>query len=356
MKFRKIMLGALSALMITAGFTACDDEDWDAIKEGSTIEMAQNRAFLLNEGAYKKNNAGITYFNWMTDEVYGNDLYLTQNKKQLGDTGQDIIEEDGYLYVTVYGSNLIVKLNSVGVEKARVSVSSDLGQPRYMVEEDGYLYVTCYGGYIAKYKTSDLSYVSSVKVGDNPEYIIEEDGKLYCTNSGWGKDNRVAIVDIKSFSTATFQEVMPNPDHIIEVADHIYVQGYGAELEYPWGELKNGKYTQIGNASSWCEYNDVLYLCNSVTDWDTYTTTNTFYSYNAKTSKLNNSSFLKNAPAELNSASIFNMCANPKNGDIYIMVSDYVNNGTIYHFKNDGSFVNKFTSTGVGPRKIVFLN
>ena len=208
MKFRKIMLGALSALMITAGFTACDEDDWDAIKEGSTIEMAQNRAFLLNEGAYKQNNAGITYFNWMTDEVYGNDLYLTQNKKQLGDTGQDIIEEDGYLYVTVYGSNLIVKLNSVGVEKARVSVSSDLGQPRYMVEEDGYLYVTCYGGYIAKYKTSDLSYVSSVKVGDKPEYIIEEDGKLYCTNSGWGKDNRVAIVDIKSFNKATFQEVM----------------------------------------------------------------------------------------------------------------------------------------------------
>ena len=29
MKFRKIMSGALSALMITAGFTACDDEDWD---------------------------------------------------------------------------------------------------------------------------------------------------------------------------------------------------------------------------------------------------------------------------------------------------------------------------------------
>ena len=356
MKFRKIMLGALSALMITAGFTACDDEDWDPIKEGSTIEMVQTRAFILNEGNYGDNNAGITYFDWMTDNTYNSDLYMAQNKKALGDTGQDIIVEDGNIYVILSNSKSIVKLNSVGVEKVRISVPADLGDPRYMVEENGYLYVTCYGGFIAKYKASDLTFVSKVAVGLNPEFIIEEDGKLYCTNSGWGKDNRVAVVDIKKFDTATFQEVMPNPDHIIEVADHIYVQGYGAAYDYPWGELKNGKFTQIGNASNWCAYGNMLYIVNSVTDWTTYTTSNTFYSYNAKTGTLNNSSFLKNAPAELASSSVYGMSTNPKTGDIYIMTSDYVNNGNVYHFRNDGTFVSKFGTTGLSPRKIVFLN
>ena len=141
MKFRKIMLGALSALMITAGFTACDDEDWDPIKEGSTIEMVQTRAFILNEGNYGDNNAGITYFDWMTDNTYNSDLYMAQNKKALGDTGQDIIVEDGNIYVILSNSKSIVKLNSVGVEKVRISVPADLGDPRYMVEENGYLYV-----------------------------------------------------------------------------------------------------------------------------------------------------------------------------------------------------------------------
>ena len=356
MKFRKLMLCALSALMIAAGFTACDDDEWDPTKEGSTIEMEKTRAFVLNEGLYERNNAGITYFDWMTDNVYNSDLYMAQNKRQMGDTGQDIIEEDNNIYVVLSGSKLLLKLNSVGVEMARASVSSDLGDPRYVVEDGGYLYVTCYGGFIAKYKASDLSFVSSVKVGSNPEFIIEENGKLYCTNSGWGKDNRVAVVDIKAFNTASFQTVMTNPDHIIEVNDRIFVQGYGDAYDYPWGELKNGKYTQLGNASNWCKHGDMLYLVNSVTDWSTYTTSNTFYSYNAKTSTLNNSSFLKNAPAELASASVYGMSTNPKTGDIYIMTSDYSNNGIVYHFKNDGTYVTKFTTTGISPRKIVFLD
>ena len=98
MKFRKLMLCALSALMITAGFTACDDDEWDPTKEGSTIEMAKTRAFVLNEGLYERNNAGITYFDWMTDNVYNSDLYMAQNKRQMGDTGQDIIEENNNIY------------------------------------------------------------------------------------------------------------------------------------------------------------------------------------------------------------------------------------------------------------------
>jgi len=351
------MYAALCALMISAGFTACsDDDEWDPTAEGSQIEMAQTRAFILNEGSYGKNNAGITYFNWMTDAAYGTDLYYTQNGTQLGDTGQDIIEEDGYLYVVLSGSKRIVKLNSVGVVQKAISVSEDLGDPRYVVEENGYLYVTCYGGYVAKYKASDLSYVGKVQVGANPEYIIEENGKLYCTCSGWGQDKRVAIIDINSFSSATFQEVMDNPDRIIEANDRIFVQGYGASYDYPWGELKNGTFTQLGNASCWCEHNDILYIVNSVTDWSTYTTNNTFYSYNAKSSTLNNTSFLKNAPAELATSSVYGMSVNDENGDIYIMTSDYVNNGTIYHFKSDGTYVTKFTSTGISPRKIVFLD
>lgn len=358
MKLRKIMFSVLGALAVTASFTACsDDDEWNPLDEGSKVYVAQTRAFVLNEGAYQKNNAGITYFDWVADTTFNYDLFMAQNGKQLGDTGQDIIEEDGYIYVAVYGSNYITKLNGFGVELATVKLPEELGEVRYMVEEDGYLYVTCYGGYVAKVQTSDLKYVASVKVGDNPEYIIEEDGVIYCTNSGWGKDNRVAAISTSSFSAPTFYNVMGNPDHIIEVNDRIFVQGYGDAYDYPWGELdvKTGKFTQIGNASTWAAYDDVLYLVNSVTDWSTYTTTNYFSTYNTKTNQLTEGNFLKNMPSELATTSIFSMSVNPYNGHLYLMTSDFVNNGKIYHFDEKGNFVKQLESTGVGPRKIVFF-
>ncbi len=358
MKLRNLMFSVLSALAVTATFTACsDDDEWNPLEEGSKIYVAETRAFLLNEGAYQKNNAGITYFDWLADTTFNYDLFMAQNGKQLGDTGQDIIADDDCIYVTVYGSNYITKLNSLGVEQARTKLPEELGEVRYMVEEDDYLYVTCYGGYVAKVQTWDLKYVSSVKVGDNPEYIVENDGKIYCTNSGWGKDNRVAVIDADKFTSASFMNVMTNPDHILEVNDRIFVQGYGDYYDYPWGELnvKTGEFKQIGNASSWATYGDIIYLVNSVTDWNTYTTTNYFSSYNTATNQLTETSYLKNMPEELASASVCGMSANPYNGHLYIMTSDYVNNGVIYHFDANGNFIKKFSSTGVGPRKIVFF-
>ena len=192
----------------------------------------------------------------------------------------------------------------------------------------------------------------------NPEYIVKKDGKLYCTCSGWGADKRVAVIDIKSFDKASYFDVMDNPDRIIEVDGHIYVQGYGADWSYPWGELdtNTGKFTQIGNCSSWASYKNTLYLAFSETDWSTYATTTTFTSYNAKSGQLNKASFLKNAPSTLTSSSVYGMSVNEKTGDIYVLTTDFVTNGRIYHFNSDGTFVKDFASSGVNPRKIVFLD
>ena len=360
MEIRKWVAVTLSVLAISAGFTSCssDDDEWNWEKEGSTIPMSQTRAFILNEGSMGKNNANIIYFDWKTDIVYPYDLFRQQNGVMLGDVGQDIIVDDNDdLFVIMSGSKRIYKLNSVGARKADVSVSTDLGDPRYGVIDKGYLYVTCYGGYVAKYDTKTLSFAGSVKVGDNPEYIVKENGTLYCTCSGWGKDNRVAAIDIKSFDKASFFEVMSNPDRIINVGGKLFVQGYGADWSYPWGLLDTAKgtFTQLGNCSAWTAYRNTLYLVNSVTDWSTYATTSTFYSYDVSSGKLNNASFLKNAPEKLTSSSVYGMSVNEKTGDIYVLTTDFSASGNVYHFQSDGTFVKEF-ATDVNPRKVVFLD
>ena len=361
MEIRKWAAVTLSVLAISAGFTACssDDDEWNWEKEGSTIEMSETRAFILNEGSMNNNNANLTYFDWKTDATYPNDVFMKQNGIALGDVAQDIIVDDNDdIFIIMSGSKRIYKLNGVGVRKADVSVSAELGDPRYGVIDNGYLYVTCYGGYVAKYDTKDLSFKGNVKIGDNPEYIIKEGGKLYCTCSGWGNDKRVAAIDIKSFDKASFYEVMDNPDRIISVGGKLFVQGYGADWSYPWGQLDTAKgtFTQLGNCSAWTAFRNTLYLVNSVTDWSTYATTSTFYSYDVSSGKLNKDSFLKNAPEQLTSSSVYGMSVNEKTGDIYVLTTDFVTIGHLYHFKSDGTFLKDFPTTGVNPRKVVFLD
>lgn len=352
------MIAALSMIALCSGFASCSDDDDEAWwnKAGSKIQMTNTRAFILNEGSMNKNNAGITYFDWKADTTYKADLFMTQNSISLGDVGQDIIvSKSGNIFVIMSNSKVIYKLNSVGIRIANMSMPVNLGDPRYGVEVGNYLYVTCYGGFVAKIDTEKMEVVGSVQVGANPEYIIEKDGTLYCTCSGWGNDLRVAAIDIKTFEEANYYEVMVNPDRIVEVNGHIFVQGYGAYYDYPWGELnvKDGTFDILGHASALTGYSNKLYTAYSETDWNTYETTTTFFIYDTNSAQMTE---MENIPDELRSMSVYGMNVNPYTGDLYIMTTNFVTNGFVYHFKADGSFVGKFESTGVNPRKIVFFN
>ncbi len=358
MKFRSLFLAVLSGLAITAGFTSCsDDDDWDWSKEGSKVEMSESRAFIINEGSMNKNNATMTYFDWRTNQVYNQDLFITQNGTMMGDVAQDIIVDGKNMYVIMSGSKCIYKMNTVGVSEGRMSIPNELSDPRYGVIDGDYLYVSCYAGYVAKINKKTMSVEGKVEIGKNPEYIIKYNGKLYCTCSGWGADKRVAVIDLKNFNKADYFDVMDNPDRIIEVDGHVFVQGYGAYYDYPWGELNvsTGEFKQLGNCSSWASYKGTLYLAFSETNWTTYETNTTLSAYNVKTGAMNNS-FFKDAPEELGYSSVYGVSVNDKTGDIYVMTSDFVSNGLVYHFDSNGSFVNKFSTTGVNPRKIVFLD
>ncbi len=352
----------LCALLLGGSLTACsdDDDDWSN-DEGSKVELPRERVFILNEGAYEMNNAGITFFDPNGTMPTIADLYYTQNDARLGDTGQDIIEYEKNIYVSVYGSKYITRLNAAGVEQARYSFTEAQGAPRYMVADNGKIYVTLYSGNVARLDATTLAFEGMVKVGNNPEQIIEEDDILYCLNSGWGKDNRLSIIDTRTFASAENVEVFGNPDQIIEVGDKIIIQGYGGDYPnytYPVAVFDpvNKTYQEIGKGTRIAGYGNTVYVIYSETDWDTYTTTNTFYTYNVQTGSVNNASFLKNAPAEVASGSIYMLSINEENGDIYIGTSDYTTNGDIYRFKNDGTFVEQFESGGVSPRKAIFMD
>ena len=366
MKIRSLFFGVLAALALTAGFTSCSDDD-DDNNGGLIIDPVVNEyALVLNEGSWGNNNATLSAFNWRSHEVFDAEcVYKAINNQALGDVGQDIIRDDrGNIYISMFGSAYVCKLKNNGEEICRTYFNScemaDLGQPRYLAIEDGFLYVSCYGDYVAKLKASDLSYVGKVKVGNNPERFVIEDDVLYCTSSvdeSYVADNRLAVIDLKKFDSAKFFTPMSNMDRILESNDRIFVQGYGDYYDYPWGEVNitTGEFTKLGNASCWAENDDVIYTVNSVTDWSTYEVTNYFATYNTKTSQLTEGNYLKNAPAELLSASVYGMEFNPYTDYLYVMTSNFTTNGKVYVFDKNLNYVTMFSTTGINPKTMVFF-
>ena len=160
MKLRSLFFGTLCMLMLGVSFTSCSDDDDDSKKndEGSKVELPENRVYILNMGSYQKNNAGITFYapNKSLDVI--DDIFFKQNNAKLGDAGQDMISYNNHIYVAVYGSKYITKLNEACVELKRYEFTDEQGQPRCMVAENGKIYVTLTSGNVARLDANTLAF------------------------------------------------------------------------------------------------------------------------------------------------------------------------------------------------------
>lgn len=368
MKVKSLVFGMLSMLALSVAFTACSDNDDESSNDdGSVVELPKNRAFILNEGKSKANNAGIAFYAPDKDAKDSKNnfianIYKDQNGKGLGDTGQDIIEYDDNMYVVMSGSKLLLKLNKAGVEQKSLSFSESDGSPRYMAAEDGKIYVSLYSGKVARVDAKTLTIEKYVETAANPEQMAIAGNKLYVANGGVkGKGTTVSVVNLATFEKEKDIDVLINPNLMLEANDEIYLISWGDFGNIPYSLQRinaDGTSDVIGEASFFAEHNDVIYAVLSKSDWSVQppVTVNTYFTYNAKTHTPNNESFLKkDVPAELASAGVYAINVDD-NGDIYITTSDYTTNGDVYRFSSNGAFMEKFDCGGINPRKILFVD
>ncbi len=369
LKYSFAMLAAMAGVMVSCS----DNDDNDFDDSGSKVEMGNHRVFILNEGTWGMNNANISYYNPDKTGDVISDIFLLQNGVQLGDNGNDLIKYRDNMYVAVYNSNYIARLNSAGVELNRNEFASDpdlQGGIRSIKAEDGYIYASFYGGVIAKIDSNTLEVVAKLATdGMNLEDVAIEDGKLYVANSYGIIDgnyvyfNEIIVVDLRSFTQLPSFTVTTNPNRVMEADDKIFVisndysqESYVLQMIEP---RKDNKVTVLGFATDMAEGNDVLYLVDSRTDYTTvpFTTSNRFFSYDIKRGAMNESSFLKDAPAELASSSVYSMAVDDETGDIYVNTTFYTySNGDCYRFRRDGSMVEMFDCGGQNPRAMVFFD
>lgn len=357
---KKVFRGALCACVVSLALASCEPAD---LGGGSAPVVSKPDVFILCEGSYQANNADITAYKSDSMQCTGG-YYLEQNGRYLGDTGQDILYHDGHLYVSVYGSSYVAKLNLDGEELGRYSFSAEEGQPRYLTAEGDYLYVTLYSGQVAKMRASDLSVVDYAPVGMNPEDIVVYRDQLLVANSGWGYDNTVTIIDMATFEPVITITVEWNPQQFVLAGDSVYLLAKGQydenwNCDYPVQSIDVDKCTArtVAYAAFAVAYGDTLYMCHSVTDWTTYETTNEFFTYDVSTSVVDRTSFLQGDTEEVTSNSVYMMELNPTNGDIYIGLSGnkFVSSGMVHRYNSDGQLIHRFDVQGANPNQVAFV-
>ena len=357
---KKVYRSALCACLAGFVLASCEPEKGGYMPEPT---VSNPDVFILCEGLYQANNADISAYRTDSMSCMG-EYYLAQNGRYLGDTGQDILYHKDYLYVAVYGSSYVAMLDLKGKELTRYSFSTEEGQPRYLAAEGDYLYVTLYSGQVVKMLASDLSVVDYATVGKNPEGVVVYDGQLLVANSGWGADNTVTVIDMATFEPVKTITVAWNPQQFILSGDSVYLLANG-EYDENWNcdypvqhiDVASGKVRTIGNASRGVAYDGKLYLCQSVTDWATYETVNTFFTYDVATATVDGQTFLQGDTEELTSNSVYMMEVNPANGEIYIGLAGnkFVSSGMIHRLSRDGHLIHRFDVNGANPSQAAFV-
>lgn len=368
----------LTFVLIATGMAACSNDDepkWD--DTDSKVELPAQRMFVLNQGIWNSNNATLSLINPDIPSQSIDDIFQLQNGVRLGDTGQQVVEEDGEMFVAMATSNYLLKLNSAAVEEGRLSFVNDpdlTAGIRYIAAEDGYVFATFYGGYLLKINARTMTIDKKVKTpAANLEGIAIADDKIYVSDayemvygqgsgSGYVYHDQVLVYSARDLSQLATVTVGVNPNKIVEEDDRLFVMCLGNYADKGYTaymiDADNGnKVTLIGDSTEVATYDDKAFFVNSITDWLTYTTTNTFFSYDIKTGRTDNSSFLKGAPAELSSATISMVSINPDNGDIFIGVSYYASsNGDLYRFDRLGNYLGKLSSGGQHPVSAVYFD
>lgn len=358
---KKVYRGALCACVAGLVLASCEPV---AQSGDDAPVVSKPDVFILCEGLYQANNADITAYKSDSLLCTGG-YYLKQNGQYLGDTGQDILYHKDHLYVSVYGSSYVAKLDMDGKELARYSFSAEEGQPRYLAADGEYVYVTLYSGKVAKLKADDLRVVDYAPVGKNPEDVVVYKNQLLVANSGWGYDNTLTVIDIASFDSIASITVEWNPQQLLVMGDSVFLLANGQydenwNCDYPLQSVNVEERTArtVAYAARAVAYDGTLYLCKSTTDWITYETINTFFMYDVERAEVNYESFLKGDTEEVTSNSVYMLEVNPKNGELYIGLAGnkFVSSGMIHRYGRDGLLIHRFDVQGANPSQAAFLN
>ena len=357
MKKQFVKILSLCVLGATTVFVSCDKNNDDEKPEVKT----EKRVYILNEGSWNGNNSTLDVYYPDGENDYQSKIFAAANGQGLGDTGQDLLAYGDRIYVSVWGSNYLAKLDQKGKIIEKHEFTADEGQPRQLAAKDGYIYVSTYGSKVIKFDTTTIATSKgSVEVGPHPEGICISGNTLYATIAGdynVAYDSTLAVVDLTNFTLKDKFVVGLDPNIVLAVKDELYVIHYTDPLagtqEIMSVNPTAKTSTLFSDGSKIATDGENLYYVKSFTDYSEYPIVKTVTSFAKKDSET--SPLDLTSTPELSSAIVYLFEIDPDNGDFYVGTTDYATNGVIYRFDKNGKFITKFETSSISPSHAAFL-
>ncbi|MBM6759321.1 YncE family protein [Bacteroides mediterraneensis] len=351
---------AFMAIPLVGGLTACDNEDIPTPTTDPEPTTTYG-AYIVNTGNWGANDGSIQWFD-MASQTVSSDLYQAQNGKGFGNV-QDLCVYGSKMYAIGSTSSKIEILDLQG--KLIKSIPLNNGenqpiQPRYATAAEGCVFFSAYDGTVSKLDTLSQEITGSVEVGAYPEALTCVDGKLYVNISGYGSGDKVAVVDVKSWTKTSDITVKLNPYTVcFDGKDgYVYVVSNGNYAGGP--NLPEDKWIYQTLQRINVQTNEVEDVCNA-----TYAAKkgdniyvlyaeyylperNSCFVYNVKTKEQKEFIDINDVPSP------GGIAVDPVSEDVYIISQPYGSLNDVYVYSKDGQFKKKF-ETGNATTNIRFL-
>ena len=341
-------------------FSACSDDDYDEYAPFTPSESSG--AYVMNQGNYYTNIAGsIGYLDYGT-EALTDSIFVRQNGVTPGNTLQCGLIYGTHLFAIAYQSNVLFVTNK---DDVKLQKTLQVNAPRALAAANGYVFISNYNGYVTRVDAHTLTVKDSVKVGPNPEEMAMANGYLYVTNSdglnynaGYANGKSVSKINLSTFKVEKTISVGMNPQKVAaDSKGNVFIIAMGDYGSTPAKIQKinaEDKVSDVAEASIMTVRDTLLYAVNSVTDWTTSETVNTYFKYNTVTGEITNNLFAAGVkhPISIN--------VDPVSKNIFLTSfndgqwgADYSGAGYVNEYTSAGLLLKTY-ATGVNPVQMVF--
>ena len=344
---------ALCAAIAGLFLTGCDKDDEPIVAPVIPSEYI----YVLNSGTLDGNDASLTMYD-VNEGTVTKDIFEHQNGRRLGDTGQDIVLYGSKMYISM-SEELTIEVTDLTAKSIK-QIKTE-GNPRYFAVHGGKVYVTYLNGYVARIDTASLNVEAKVQVGRNPEQMTVVNGKIYVANSGGfdfnteaGYDKTVSVINIASFTEEEKIEVVINPTEMeSDDRGNVYIISKGNYKDIPNTLQKldsgTGAVTVMEGIDGTLITTAGNMLYSVYAQWGVdriyY-----YYLYDAASNRVLSDNFVGNTPV----SDPYQINYDATYEHLFIMASDYMNDGDVYIFDKSNRFVNKFEA-GLNPMKAVYV-
>ena len=261
MKKTLLIISCLLSLSVTACYKDPDSDpvvitSEDDVLPGEIVTAGEEnltsfyKLFVLNEGAFNKNDASLDFFRF-TDGKYVRNAFSQMNPTitgGLGSVANCLTLFYNTAWIAVNQSNLVEVIDA---RNEKHVASFEVPSPREIALDGNYAYVTSYAGAyyggedrlgaVYRINLSTEKVDGHIEVGYQPEGVTVCGEYIFVANSGGfhnGYDNRVTVIDRASFTIIKQIEVAVNLKSIVSDGQRfVWVQSQGN-----WSDIHSGIY------------------------------------------------------------------------------------------------------------------